>query len=408
MARLVAILMDRKRDDKFRSSTPKLLHPLAGRALWQWAYEAVRAAGAVEVCFVGDSAAMSELAEHSMVAANLDDAVKKLGAAQGYLLAYADAALLHPEDLLNIAAEGADAGGPRLPDMRPDTEIEETGLPWHPAFCFIPAAARKVLTGTLGPTLLPGGVKGDLSNVQVDSFESGFRVLDRVDLADAEAHLRSRIVEAHMLEGVTFVDPASCFVDAGVSLGKDTVVHPFTFLTGDTQVGANCVVGPFARLHDSRLDDGAQVEQSVLESVRVRAGAHVGPWARLRPGSDVGEQAHVGSFVELKNAKLGKSAKAGHLSYLGDAEVGEGANIGAGTITANFDGKAKHKTKVGKKAFIGSGTVLVAPVEVGDSAVTGAGSVVLKGRNVPKGVTVAGVPAKPIKTVKPKKKRSDG
>ncbi len=256
-----------------------------------------------------------------------------------------------------------------------------------------------MLSGALGASLLPGGAKGDLSNVQVDGFESGFRVLDRCDLADAEAHLRGRILEAHMLEGVTFTDPASCFVDAGVSIGRDTVVHPFSFLTGDTQVGSNCVIGPFARMHDSRLDDGAQVEQSVLEKARVRGGAHVGPWARLRPGADIGEDAHVGSFVELKNSKLGKNAKAGHLSYLGDAEVGEGANIGAGTITANYDGKAKHRTKIGKKAFIGSGTVLVAPVEVGESAVTGAGSVLLKGRNVPKGVTVAGVPAKE----KPKK-----
>lgn len=411
MARLVAILMDRKRDDKFRSSTPKLLHPVAGRALWQWAYEAVRAAGATEICFVGDTAAITALAEHSLTATTLDEAVKKLGSPQGYFLAYADAALLHPEDLLNIAAEGADAGGARLPDMDPEDEAE-AGT-WQPAFCYIPGAARKVLTGSLGPSLLPVGIKGDLSGVQVDAYESSFRVLDRVDLADAEAHLRSRIVEAHMLEGVTFPDPASCMVDAGVTIGKDTTVHPFSFLTGETKVGSDCVVGPFARVHDSHLEDGCVVEQSVLESVRVRSHAHVGPWARLRPGSDVGEEAHVGSFVELKNAKLGKAAKAGHLSYLGDAEVGEAANIGAGTITANYDGKAKHKTKIGKKAFIGSGTVLVAPVEVGEGAVTGAGSVVLKGRHVPKGATVAGVPAKaikassPAKAAKPKKKRSD-
>ena len=408
MARFVAILMDRKRDDKFRSAVPKLLHPLAGRALWQWSYEAVRAAGATEICFVGDSAAMKELAEHTLCAADLDEAVKKLGAAQGYLLAYADAVLLHPEDLLNVMAEGADAGGPRLPDLSGEEETQDgPGMTWHPAFCFIPGAARKVLTGPLGPSLLPVGAKGDLSAVEVDAFESGFRVLDRRDLADAEAHLRGRILEAHMLEGVTFTDPASCFVDAGVTIGKDTVVEPFSFLTGDTKIGASCVIGPFARLHDSQVENNCQVEQSVLESVRVRSGAHVGPWARLRPGSDVGEEAHVGSFVELKNAKLGKAAKAGHLSYLGDAEIGDGANIGAGTITANYDGKAKHRTKIGKKAFIGSGTVLVAPVEVGENAVTGAGAVLLKGRNVPKGVTVAGVPAKPLVAAKPKKKRSD-
>jgi len=400
MARLVAILMDRKRDDKFRSATPKLLHLCAGRALWQWSYEAARAAGAVEVCFVGDSLAMVHLAEHTQTATTLDEAVKKLGPAQGYLLAYADAALLHPEDLLNVAAEGADAGGPRLPELS-DSEMEE-GLDaqWHPAFAFIPGAARKVLSGPVGPSLLPAGSKADVSAVEVDPYESSFRVLDRRDLSEAEAHLRNRILDAHMVEGVTFIDPATSFVDAGVKIGKDSIVHPFCFLTGETVVGANCVIGPFARLHDSKVEDGAVVEQSVLEGARVREGAHVGPWSRLRPGADIGEDAHAGSFVEIKNTKLGKGAKAGHLSYLGDAEVGEGANIGAGTITANYDGKAKHRTKIGKKAFIGSGTVLVAPVEVGDAAVTGAGSVVLKGRNVPKGVTVAGVPAEPLKRKK--------
>jgi len=185
-------------------------------------------------------------------------------------------------------------------------------------------------------------------------------------------------------------------VDASVRIGRDTVVHPFTFLTGSTSVGARCQVGPFARLNDCRLDDGAVVEQSVLDKARVRSGAKVGPYSRLRPGTDIGEEAHVGNFVEVKNSRLGRGAKAGHLSYLGDAEVGEGANVGAGTITANYDGKSKHVTKIGKRVFIGSGTILVAPVEVGDGASTGAGAVVLRGRNVPKGAVVAGVPAKEI------------
>lgn len=391
MARLAAILVDRKRDDKFRSGTPKLLHPCAGQPLWRWAHDAVQNAGAVTVVLVGDSASALALREQLPVVATFDEALRAVGQASGYFVAFADAALMHPEDLADLAAEGSDAGGVRLPKLEAEGEGAEA------TFAFVPGAARKALTGPPGPGLLPAGTKGDQSGVSVDAWESTLRVIDRRDLADAEAWLRSRIIDGHLGAGVTFVDPATCYVDAQVRIGKDTVVHPFCFLTGETAVGARCQVGPFTRLHDSRLDDGAKVEQSVLTQARVRSGATVGPWSRLRPGSDIGEEAHAGSFVEVKNSRLGRGAKAGHLSYLGDADVGEGANIGAGTITANYDGKTKHATKIGKKAFIGSGTVLVAPVEVGDGAVTGAGAVVLRGRHVPKNGLVAGVPAKEIK-----------
>lgn len=389
MARLAAILIDRKRDDKFRSGTPKLLHPCAGQALWRWSHDAVLNAGAQNVVLVGDSAGAEALKEQLPVAATFDEALRILGPASGYLLAFADAALLHPEDLANVAAEGADAGGPRLPQLG-----EEGG---EAAFAYLPAAARQLLTGTPGSGLVPKNAKADISSVEVDPYEASARVLDRRDLADAEAWLRSRIIEGHLLAGVTFTDPATCYVDAGVSIGKDSVIQPFCFLTGSTVVGSQCQVGPFSRIHDSVLDDGCAVVQSVLEKSHVGPKATVGPWTRLRPGSDVGEEAHTGNFVELKNARLGKGAKAGHLSYLGDTEVGEGANIGAGSITANYDGKAKHASKIGKKAFIGSGSILVAPVEIGDGAVTGAGSVVLKGRNVAKNSVVAGVPAKELK-----------
>lgn len=389
MARLAAILIDRKRDDKFRSATPKLLHPCSGQPLWRWAHDAVLNAGAQNVVLVGDSAGTEALKDQLPVAATFEEALRILGQASGYLLAFADAALLHPEDLANVVAEGADAGGPRLPQLG-----EEGG---DVAFAYVPGAARQVLTGTPGAGLLPKNAKADTSSVEVDPYEASARVLDRRDLADAEAWLRSRIIEGHLLAGVTFTDPATCYVDASVSIGKDSVIQPFTFLTGQTVVGSLCQVGPFSRVHDSVLEDGCAVVQSVLDKAHVGPKATVGPWSRLRPGADVGEEAHTGNFVELKNARLGKGAKAGHLSYLGDTEVGDEANIGAGTITANYDGKAKHASKIGKKAFIGSGSILVAPVEVGDGAVTGAGSVVLKGRNVPKNGVVAGVPAKELK-----------
>ena len=390
MARLAAILIDRKRDDKFRSGTPKLLHLCAGQPLWRWAHDALLNAGAGTVVLLGDSASAAALKDHLPVVATFEEALRAVGQASGYYLAYADAALIHPQDLADLASEGSDAGGVRLPKLESPEPGAEAG------FAFVPGAARKALAGVPGHGLLPAGAKADQSSVVVDAWESTLRVIDRRDLAEAEAWLRSRIIDGHLGAGVTFVDPATCYVDAQVRIGKDTVVHPFCFLTGETVVGARCQVGPFSRLHDSKLDDGACVEQSVLNGARVRAGATVGPWSRLRPGADIGEDAHTGSFVEVKNSRLGKGAKAGHLSYLGDADVGEGANIGAGTITANYDGKAKHATKIGKKAFIGSGTVLVAPVEVGDGATTGAGSVVLRGRHVPKNGVVAGVPAKAI------------
>jgi bifunctional N-acetylglucosamine-1-phosphate-uridyltransferase/glucosamine-1-phosphate-acetyltransferase GlmU-like protein len=389
MARLAAILIDRKRDDKFRSETPKLLHACAGQALWTWSFAAVKDAGAQDVILVGDSASVLALQGKIDTAATMEEALARLGQVSGYFLAFADAALMHPEDLAALAREGADAGEARLPNLG------DEGVP--SAFAFVPGAARAVLSSAPGPGLLPKSAKAGVSDVEADPYEAALRVIDRRDLADAEAWLRGRIIDGHLEAGVTFVDPASCYVDAGVSLGRDTVIHPFTFLTGDTVVGQGCQVGPFSRVHSSRLDDGCVVEQSVLTQARVRKKATVGPWTRLRPGSDVGEGAHTGNFVELKNARLGKGAKAGHLSYLGDVEVGDEANIGAGSITANYDGRAKHASKIGKGAFIGSGTILVAPVEVGDGAVTGAGSVVLKGRNVPKGGVVAGVPARDLK-----------
>jgi bifunctional N-acetylglucosamine-1-phosphate-uridyltransferase/glucosamine-1-phosphate-acetyltransferase GlmU-like protein len=394
VARLAAILIDRKRDDKFRSETPKLLHPCAGQPLWRWAHGAMLQAGVQAVVLVGDSDGVSALKDQLDTASTFEEALRRLGQVSGYLVAFADAALLVPEDLAALVREGSDAGDARLPNLVAETEM---GQGVESAFVYVPAAAREILSGIPGPGLLPKSAKAGVSAVEVDPYESGLRVVDRRDLADAEAWLRGRIIDAHLEAGVTFIDPATCYIDAGVTLGRDTVVHPFTFLTGETAVGQRCQVGPFTRIHASRLDDDCVVEQSVLDRARVRKQAVVGPWTRLRAGSDVGEGAHVGNFVELKNTRMGKGAKAGHLAYLGDADIGDEANIGAGSITANYDGRAKHASKVGKGAFIGSGSILVAPVKVGDGAVTGAGSVVLRGRDVPAGGVVAGVPAKELK-----------
>jgi bifunctional UDP-N-acetylglucosamine pyrophosphorylase/glucosamine-1-phosphate N-acetyltransferase len=226
---------------------------------------------------------------------------------------------------------------------------------------------------------------------------------DRAGVARVGAIMRERINARLMDEGVTIVDPAQTYIDAEVTVGADTVVHPLTFLEGTTRIGEGCEIGPSARLIDTRVDDGASVTFSVVRETRVGPGAAVGPYASLRPGTVLEAGAKAGSFVEVKASKLGAGAKVPHLSYVGDARVGKGANVGAGTVTANFDGYDKHETVVGDDARIGSDTMLVAPVKVGKGAVTGAGSVITD--DVPAGAL--GVERSEQRTIRGYRERAD-
>jgi bifunctional UDP-N-acetylglucosamine pyrophosphorylase/glucosamine-1-phosphate N-acetyltransferase len=214
----------------------------------------------------------------------------------------------------------------------------------------------------------------------------------RVDLARAEGEMRRRINERWMLAGVTLVDPAAIYIEAAVQIGCDTTLLPGTMLQGHTRIGQRCTIGPGAVIRDCTIADECRVELSVLEGATMDRGSNIGPFSHLRKGARLGPESHVGNFGELKNSVLGPGAKMGHFSYLGDATVGAGANIGAGTITCNFDGERKHPTVVGEGAFIGSDTLLVAPVTVGDGAKTGAGSVVT--HDVPPHSVAYGVPAR--------------
>lgn len=231
--------------------------------------------------------------------------------------------------------------------------------------------------------------------VTADDPIEAIGVNTRADLALAEAAMQSRIRERWMLDGVTLVDPSATYIDVGVSLGCDTVVHPNTHLRGRTRVGEGCVIGPDAVVRDSVIGDGCTVVASMLEEATLEAGVDVGPFSHLRPGAHIGPRSHVGNFVEIKDSTLGRDVKAGHFSYIGDATVGDGANIGAGAVTANYDGDDKHRTDIEEGVFVGSDTVLVAPVRVGKGARTGAGSVVTQ--DVAAGETVVGVPARPTK-----------
>ncbi len=201
-------------------------------------------------------------------------------------------------------------------------------------------------------------------------------VNDRVELAAAGAQLRRRTLERLMRAGVTVVDPATTYVDVGVEVGRDSVLLPGCILEGETRVGAGAVVGPWTRLVDAEVEDGASVEQSVVLGASVGPDATVGPFGYLRPGTRLERGAKAGTFVEIKKSTIGEGSKVPHLTYCGDATVGRDVNVGAGTVFVNYDGYDKHETEVGDGAFIGSGNMLVAPVRIGDGAVTAAGSTI--------------------------------
>jgi bifunctional UDP-N-acetylglucosamine pyrophosphorylase/glucosamine-1-phosphate N-acetyltransferase len=217
-------------------------------------------------------------------------------------------------------------------------------------------------------------------------------VNDQVQLAEAEEALRERINSHWMREGVRMTDPQRTYIDASVSLGTEVELLPGVMLEGLTTVGAGSVIGPDTRLVDTVVGQGATVSYSVATEAEIGDGVTVGPFSHLRPGARLGEASKAGSFVEIKSSTIAAGAKVPHLAYVGDAEVGAGANVGAGTITANYDGHAKHRTRIGAHAHIGSNTVLVAPVEVGEGAYTGAGAVVTG--DVPAGALAKGVPAR--------------
>ena len=214
------------------------------------------------------------------------------------------------------------------------------------------------------------------------------------ELVALDANLRLKTANRLMAAGVTIFRPETCVIDAEVEVAADTVIEPFVQLLGRTRIGAECLIRSYSVIENCTLADRVLVRQSsILSESTVAGGAKIGPFAHLRPLSEIGEDAHVGNFVETKKSKLGKGAKANHLSYIGDAEIGERSNIGAGTITCNYDGVNKHRTRIGSDAFIGSDSTLVAPVEVGDGAYVGAGSCITK--DVPAG-SLAVARARPI------------
>jgi bifunctional UDP-N-acetylglucosamine pyrophosphorylase/glucosamine-1-phosphate N-acetyltransferase len=258
------------------------------------------------------------------------------------------------------------------------------------------------VTGEIYLTDLVQLAREDGRIVSAVGFEDDGRfdgINDRSQLAAAEWSLRVRLNEAHMRNGVTMRDPSTVYLDWNVELGQDVTLEPNVILRGATSVGDGSVIGAGSQIVDSTIGERARIWASVVESSTVEDEASVGPYSHLRPGTVVGRGAEVGNFAELKNTSLGRGSKQHHMSYLGDAQVGEDVNVGAGSITANYDGTRKHTTRIGDGAFIGVDTMIIAPREIGAGARTGAGAVVT--RDVPAGKLAVGVPAR-IREPRPK------
>jgi len=428
---------------RMKSARPKVLHPLAGRPMLSFVLDAARALEPASLVVVighgaeqvrqaaGEGVTCVVQAEQLGTGHAVQQAEAALaGRAEHVLVLYGDTPLIRPETLRQLVAyhqaEGAVA---TLLTFRPDDPTgygrivrdvegrrllgiveEKEATPQQRAIGEVSGGVFCFRDGWLWPNLArlqrhPGGefYLTDLAALAAGQGEpvAGFPVADplevigldnRLKLAQAEAEMRRRINERWMQAGVTLIHPDVTYIEAEVEIGADTVIWPHTLLQGRTRIGQGCILGPGAVIRDSTLGDRCRVELSVVEGAIMEEESEIGPFGHLRQGAHLGPGVHLGNFGEVKNSYLGPGVKMGHFSYLGDATVGAGANIGAGTITCNFDGRRKHRTIIGERAFIGSDTMLVAPVEIGAGAKTGAGSVVT--HDLPAGAVAYGVPAR--------------
>jgi bifunctional UDP-N-acetylglucosamine pyrophosphorylase/glucosamine-1-phosphate N-acetyltransferase len=430
---LTVLIMAAGHGTRMRSSLPKVLHPICGRAMVLWVAEAAREAGATRVVCVtrpgegvaetldgrvevveqveGEGTGAAVLAareaiegsdtvvvlsgDHPLISA---DAVRELVATHGREGAAATILTteeLDPDGYGRIVRSGDGAVARIVETKNPDgvppdelaiREINGGTYAFEPRDLLdaLEAVAEehgeRYLTGVV-PLLCQRG-RRVVPHLTRDTL-SMFGINSRADLMEAEALARRALLRQHALAGVSFTSPDTVTIDAGVEIGEDTTVGPGVSLHGATRVGRGCTLGPQTTATHATLGDEVTVSHSVLVECAVADRATIGPFAYLRPGADIAEGAKVGTFVEIKNSRIGAGAKVPHLSYVGDADVGEEANLGASSITANYDGRKKHRTKIGKRAKTGIHTSLVAPVSVGDEAYTGAGSVISK--DVPDG-----------------------
>ena len=451
--KITAILLAAGQGTRMKSSLPKVLHPIAGKPMIAHALEAIQKSttekpivvvghGADEVIkYLGDSA-QTVLQEpqlgtgHAVMQA---EALLK-GKTDLVVVCYADMPLLRGETLQKLVETQKNNKGPismltviaddprgfgriiRNQNNTVEAIVEEYVATEEQkkikelnvgGYCFdanwlwealhrIPKNEKKgeyYLTDTVE---LASKENLPVLATVMDDVEETIGINTRVHLSEVDVAMRKRINVEHMLNGVTLADPASTHIEADVKIGKDTVIMPNTYLHGKTEIGEKNVIGPNTIIRDTKIGNGCKVLASVLEGAVLEDDVDMGPFARLRKGAHLGNHVHMGNFGEVKDSYLADGVKMGHFSYIGNAQIGANTNIGAGTITCNYDGEKKHATEIGEDVFIGSDTMLVAPLKIGDGARTGAGAVVNK--NVEADTLVVGMPARAIKKLERKNK----
>ncbi|MBL7183165.1 MAG: bifunctional UDP-N-acetylglucosamine diphosphorylase/glucosamine-1-phosphate N-acetyltransferase GlmU [Anaerolineae bacterium] len=442
MNKLSIVILAAGQSTRMKSELPKVLHPLAGKPMVQYAVEtAVQLTSEKPLLVVGNGADQVRRAVGDQVIyveqrellgtghALLQTRPLLEGRSETVSVWYADMPLLsadtlrrllelHEERKGPIAMLTVEADDPRgFGRILRDEAGQVVGIVEEAVATDAQKKIRELNCGVycfdghwLWPHLaqLPLSPKGEyyltdliamavaegevVETLTISDVTEVLGINDRSHLAQAEAVMRQRINQKWMLDGATLLAPALTFIDATVEIGQDTTIYPNTYLQGATSIGRQCRLGPNTIVRDSTIGDECTIEASVVEGAVLEDGADVGPFSHLRKGAHLAQGVHVGNFAEVKNSYLGPGSKMGHFSYLGDATVGREVNIGAGTITCNYDGQRKHPTIIEDGAFIGSDTMLVAPVRVGAGAQIGAGSVVT--HDVPPGSIAYGVPAR--------------
>lgn len=239
-----------------------------------------------------------------------------------------------------------------------------------------------------------------INSVTLDDYTEGLGVNDRAQLAKLEKLVRTQINNELLLNGVTIIDPDTSYIDQDIKISKDTIIYPNTHIKEGTVIGDNCVIGPDSTIKGSNIGQNCVIASSTIEYSKIHNKVHIGPYSHIRKDSILEENVRIGNYCEIKNSHIGKNSKSGHFSYLGDSIIGENVNIGAGTITCNYDGKNKNKTIIGDNAFIGSNTMLVAPIKIGANSITGTSSIITK--DIPENAKAIGSPARIFKGDKPK------
>ena len=438
----VGVVLAAGQGQRMRSQIPKVLHRVCGRPMLEYSVEALVKAGIDDIVVVSAPQSVEEIRRLLGDAVRYMEQEEPLGTGHALLqcaellenktpnvlVTIGDAPLVRSDTIKNLMdmyldedaaislltakdSTQGDVGRVKRDHSGSVTAIVEAADAGYGdveneanagVYCFRSSwlwpnlrGVRVSSTGEFYLTSLVGEAARNMKKVNALALDDPSEIMgvnDRVQLALAESAMRQRIRNRWMREGVTIIDPPSTFIDAGVTLEQDTVIYPNTHIQGKTRIGPNCIIGPGAVIRDSIIGQGCKVLLSVIEKSILEQDVDVGPYSHLRHGSYAEEQVHIGNFVEVKESRLGKGVKMGHFGYAGDAKVGANANLGAGMVTCNFDGDKKHITHIGEAAFIGSDTMLVAPVTVGKGAVTAAGAVVTK--DVPPYRLAIGVPAR--------------